>query len=550
MIKNYFKIAYRNLLKNKGFSAINIAGLAIGMASAILILLWIRNELSIDRVYPKTDRLYMMYNRDKLNGELWAWNNTPKPMAPVLRKDYAGVEDAARFNNVTFLTSVGEVHLNTQGAFADSGFLSMFGLPMVKGDPARALSGTYDIVLTQRLAKRLFGNGDAMGKTVRIDSTSDFTVTGIFKDLSPAVSFNFDYLLPWSFMTRLGWDDKQWGNNSIYTYVLLKPGVTQSTFDAQVKNITTSHSQETADVFTQPMSRFHLYSKSENGRLVGDIITTVRLFIVIAAFILLIACINFMNLSTARSERRARGVGIRKVVGAGKGGVIGQFIGESILISLMAFVLALGIAQISLPAFSQLVGKELAIDYGSIGFWLFALGFVLFTGLLAGSYPAFYLSSFRPVKVLKGAFKQSNALVTPRKLLVVLQFSFAILLIICTFIIQKQIRYGLDRAAGYDRSNLVYAFTQGDVSRHYDLIKRDLLASGAAISVTRSSSPVTQAWSDGWGFSWNGSTTEDNKRDFTFFSVDAGFTRTMGTTILQGRDIDINQYRTDTSALL
>ncbi len=196
MFKNYLKIAVRNLLRNKGFSIINISGLAIGMASALLILLWIRNELGIDRIYPKTDRMYMLYNRDKFNGELWAWNNTPKVMAPVLRKDYAGVEDAVRYNNVTFLTSAGDIHLNTQGAFADSGFLSLFEFPLLRGDAARALSGRYNIVLTQAMAKRLFGNADAMGKTVRIDSTADFTVTGVLKDLPATTSFAFDYLLP------------------------------------------------------------------------------------------------------------------------------------------------------------------------------------------------------------------------------------------------------------------------------------------------------------------------------------------------------------------
>ena len=257
-----------------------------------------------------------------------------------------------------------------------------------------------------------------------------------------------------------------------------------------------------------------------------------------------------MNLSTARSERRAREVGIRKVVGAYKGYLIGQFIGESILISVFAFLIALFLTQISLSGFNQLVGKELAIDYGSTRFWLFAICFVLFTGLLAGSYPAFYLSSFQPVKVLKGTFRQPNALITPRRILVVLQFSFAIILIICTLIIQRQIQYGLDRDAGYNRNNLVYTFTQGDVDKHYDGIRNELLSGGAAVSVTRTSGPITRHWSDGWGYSWKGSTKEDEKRDFIFFGVDADFVKTAGVTLLQGRDINIREYPTDTTALL
>lgn len=551
MLKNYLKIAIRNLLRNKGFSAINISGLAIGMASALLILLWIQNELSFDRFYPKTDRLYLLHNRDRFGdgGDLWAWPNTPKVMASVV-KTYSEVEDVSRFNNATFLTSVGETHLNSQGAFVDSGFLRMFDLPMIKGDAIHSLSGPYDIVLTQKLAKSLFGNEEALGKTIRIDSNANFVVSGIIKDPPSNTWFKFDYLLPWSFMTRLGWDDKGWGNNSVYTFVLLKPGISQASFDNHIRDITTSHSDETTKVFSQSLNRWHLYAKSENGQLIGDKIHIVQLFIAIAGFILLIACINFMNLSTARSERRAREVGIRKVVGAARGALVGQFIGESILISAFSFLIALLLAQASLSSFSQLVGKELHIDYSSPGLWLFSIGFILFTGLLAGSYPAFYLSSFQPVKVLKGTFRKVNALVSTRKILVVLQFSFAIILIICTLIIQRQIQYGQDRSSGYDRNNLVYTYTQGDVNKHYSLIRNELLSSGAAISVTKALCPITQHWSDGWGYSWDGSQKSDERTDFIQMGTDADFVKTMGTTLVAGRDIDVYQYPTDTSAIL
>src|SRR6201991_310072 len=531
MFRNYLKIAVRNLLRNKGFSIINIAGLAIGMASALLILLWIQNELSYDRFYPRTDRIYMMYNRDKGSDGIWAWNNTPSPMGPILKKDYSGVEEYTRFRNVTFLTTVGEKRINSQGAFCDSGFLRIFSFPMLKGEASGAMNGPKNIVLTEKMAKRLFGAEEAMGKIVRMDSIADFVVTGVLKDLPPNTSFAFDYLLPWSYSIRLGWesDDDSWEKDHLYTYVLLKPGHSQAAFDRQVKNITITHSRnlETTEVFTQPMARYHLYSKSENGVLVGDKIKTVRLFGIIACFILLIACINFMNLSTARSEKRAREVGVRKVVGAYRGFLIAQFIGESVLIAGLAFIVAIVLAALSLESFNLLVGKQLIIDYSNPMLWIFSLGFILFTGLLAGSYPAFYLSSFQPVKVLKGTFKKADALISTRKVLVVLQFSFAIILIICTFIIQEQIQYGQNRDAGYDRHNLVYTFTQGDATRHYQLIKDDLLRSGAA-AVTKTSGPVTQHWSDGWGYQWDGSTEQDKKLDFISFAEDAGFVRTMG----------------------
>jgi len=550
MLKNYFKIAFRNLARSKGFSAINISGLAIGMGSAILILLWIQNEMSFDRFYPKSDRLYMMHNRDKFNGEMWAWASTPKIMGTTLKKDYPEVEDVVRYNNITFLVTVGETHLNSRGGFTDSGFVSMFDFPMLKGNPAQSLKSPTGIVLTEKFAKSLFGKDDPMGKMVRIDSNAMFTVTGVLKDLPANTSFDFDYLLPWAFMTKLGWDDQYWGNNSVETYTLLKPDAKLDAFNAKVKDITTSHSKETEKVFAYPLSRLHLYGKSENGQLVAGRIAMVKLFAIIAGFILLIACINFMNLSTARSEKRAKEVGIRKVVGAYRGSLITQFIGESILLALLAFVIALLLVQISLSSFNLLVGKELHIDYSSPWFWLFSIGFILFTGLVAGSYPAFYLSAFNPSKVLKGTFKNNTALVTPRKILVVLQFSFAIILIISTLIIQRQIRYAQDRDTGYNRNNLVYTFAQGDASKHYDLIKQELLRSGAVSSVSRSANPITRRWSDSWGFHWEGSTEEDNKLDFVRMGSDADFVRTMGVTLLEGRDINIHDYPYDTSSML
>ncbi|HTL09005.1 MAG TPA: ABC transporter permease [Chitinophagaceae bacterium] len=550
MLKNYFTIAFRNLWKNKGYSFINILGLTIGMASAILILLWIQNEVSYDNGYPSGNRIYTMFNRDKFNGELWAWNSTPKIMAPTIQHDYPEVEKISRYENITFLVTVGDKKLNGRGAFADSSFLSIFGFPLLKGNATQALAGNYNIVLTQKMAVKLFGKDDPLGKTVRIDSNANFTVSAVLKDLPNNTSFEFEYLLPWAYMDKLGWNDAYWGNNEVKTYVLLKPGASVAAFNTKVKDITTSHSKETAKVFAYPFSRLHLYGKSENGQLVDGQVVTVGLFGMIALFILLIACINFMNLSTARSEKRAKEVGIRKVAGALRQSLIGRFIGESVLLSLLAFLLAILLVQLVLPFFNQLVGKQLFIDYSNPWYWLAALSFIGFTGLLAGSYPAFYLSSFTPVKVLKGTFKQSNALVTPRKILVVLQFTFAIVLIISTIIVQHQIQFAQTRDTGYDRQHLIYAFTQGDVDKNYKPIKQDLLKSGAVISLTKSANPITQRWSDGWGYMWEGSTETDKKVDFVRLGTDADFIKTIGITLLEGRDIDIYQYPADTAGVM
>lgn len=557
MLKNFFKTAIRNFWKNKSFSTINILGLSIGMASAILIFLWIQNEMSMDRFHAKGDRIYWMYNRDKdAQGQKFAWGNTPKILAPTLKRDYPEVEDAVRFNNITFLLTVGENKLNKRGAFVDSGFLNVFSFPLLKGNPRAALEGSYSIVLTQKMAKALFGNEDAMGKIVRVDSVNNCTVTGVLKDLPNNTQFAFDYLLPWGYMTRLGWDDDNWQNNSVQTFVLLKHGATESAFDAKIKDITINHTKgaaggaTTTEVFTQPLDRAYLYAKSDNGKLVAGQMVTVRLFGIIAAFILLIACINFMNLSTARSEKRAKEVGIRKVVGAQKRLIIFQFLGESILISLMACIIALFLVQVSLSSFNQLVDKQLFIDYRNPFFWIFSVVFILFTGILAGSYPAFFLSSFKPVKVLKGTFKKANALVTPRKILVTVQFTFAIILIISTIIVARQIKYGVEREAGYNRNNLIYLFTQGDVNKHYGAIKNELLNSGVAVAVNHSANPISQRWGDSWGFQWKGSTKSDEKIDFVRLGTDADFTKTFDVKLVEGRDIDIFNYPSDSSAIM
>lgn len=554
MFRSYIKTAVRNLLRQKAFSIINISGLAIGMASAILILLWIENEVSHDRFHKKGDRLYTLNNRDRFNGELWAWNSTPTILGPTVKANYPDVEDVVRTSNTGFLFNHGEQRLNVSGTFTDPGFLNMFSFPLLKGSASTALNGTYNLVITEKLAKKLFGSEEPMGKVVRIDSIDQFTVTGVLKDLPNNTRFDFEYLMPWSYKTKLGWSDSSWGNNAVQTYVLLKPNVSQASFDQKIKNITIDHTsgegKSTTQVFTYPLRDAWLYGKSENGQYVGGRIEMVRLFAIIAAFILLIACINFMNLSTARSEKRAKEVGIRKVVGAPKAMLVSQFLGESVLLSLLAGILAIVVVQVSLSGFNTLVDKQLFIPYSSPVFWLCGFLFVLLTGLVAGSYPAFFLSSYKPVKVLKGTFKAANALVTPRKILVVLQFTFAIALIICTIIITRQIDHAQKRDAGYDRNQLVYMTLQGDMDKHFDAIKNDLLGSGAAVAVTKSMSPITQRWADSWGFSWDGSTEEDKKADFIRMGSDADFVKTMGVKLVEGRDINIKEYPTDSLAVL
>ncbi|MCC8409376.1 ABC transporter permease [Mucilaginibacter sp. UR6-1] len=551
MLKNYLKIAWRNLIKNKAFTFINIAGLTIGMASAALILLWVQNEVSYDQFHEKKDRLYTMYNRAVFDGNLWSWNTTPKIMAKTLKADYPQIEDATHTTECTFLFTVGDKKLMERGYFTDQGFINMFSFPLAMGERKKALVDNSSIILTEKLAKKLYGSNEAaMGKTVKIDSNANFTVSAVMKDLPNNTRFKFGYLLPWSYMKKIGWDDEYWGNNSVQTYALLKKGVSLATANARIKNITKSHSdQKDTEVFLHPASKWRLYSQFENGVNVGGRIGTVRLFAIIAGLILLIACINFMNLSTARSEKRAKEVGIRKVAGAPRGLLIGQFLAESILIALFGGILALLIVQLSLSGFSQLTGKELVLPYASVDFWILFIGFILLTGVIAGSYPAFYLSSFKPIKVLKGTFKAANALVAPRKVLVIIQFTTAIALIICTIIIKSQLQYGQNRDTGYKKDNLVYSYMNGDMGKHYNAIRSEMVASGAITGITKTSAPITEGWSDSWGYSWPGK--DPNARlDFNVFNVDGDFTKTVGLKIVDGRDIDIVKYPTDSLAML
>jgi putative ABC transport system permease protein len=552
MFSNYAKVTWRNLSRNKVFSFINIAGLAIGMASAILILLWIQNELSYDRFHTKQDRIYQLYTRTSFNGQLASWGNTPMVMAPVIQLNYPEVESVTRANWVAaFILKTGDKQFQTDGFLVDPAFLTMFDFPLVQGDRNTTLNNTHSIVITQKLAKKMFGHEEALGKVIRIDSNALFTVTGVMKDLPNNTRFEFEYLVPFSYMKEVGWYNENWAiTNIVSTYVLLKPGVTEATANKRFRNIVTAHASDVRnEVFVHPLRKWRLWSEFENGINTGGYIETVRMFGFIAAFILLIACINYMNLGTARSVHRAKEVGIRKVVGAGKGSLIGQFLWESILFSVIAGILALVIVEPSFGWFNKLTQKELSIPYDNPYFWLMALGFILFTGIVAGSYPAFYLSSYKPMSVLKGTFKSVRALVTPRKMLVVVQFTFAIVLIICTIVIYRQIVHGKTRDAGFDMDKLAYVFNKGDLGKNFLPIRDALLRSGAVTSVARTSCPITEVWSSDDTYEWEGK--NKNVRSWCIKStVEKDFVKTMGLHLLQGRDIDIERYPHDSTAIL
>ena len=549
----HLKIIIRNLQRGGIYSYINVGGLAIGMAAAILILTWIYHEWSYDRFHAKEKYLYVAYNRAAFDGKLHCWKRTPVPLGPALKTDYPEIVGMARMLDNSLLLTNNNVKLKIQVGYTDPDFLTMFDFPLLHGNTETALNDPYSVILTEKAAIRLFGQEESMGETLLVDNQYSMMVTGIMKDLPGNTMFNFEALVSVDFLKAQGWgpDMENWGSYNLYTFVELHPNARLDLVNESICDIINAHTDNTAEVeeFLYPLGKQHLYSEFENGVPAGGMIEKLRLFAIITGLILLIACINFMNLSTARSGKRAKEVGVRKVLGGKRWSLIGLFMKESMIVSLIAGAIALVLALMVLPVFETLMGQQLPINLESVWFWLAILGFILFTGLLAGSYPAFYLSSFRPVKVLKGIFKTKQALLSPRKVLVVVQFTVACALIVSTSVIYRQIRYAQDRETGYNKEQLIYTLIDGDVQKNYELIKQNLLNSGTAISVTKTLSPMSALWSNTWGVDWKGK--DPNTRiTFDLYFTDSDWTKTVSTTIIEGRDIDIYTFATDSTAML
>lgn len=551
MAGQFFKIAVRNLVRHRTISMINITGLAIGVASAVLILLWVQNQLSYDQFHQNKDRVYQVYNRASANGSLQAWSTTPMPLGPAIKSDYAQVEYAVRTCWVgSFVLKHGENKLESQGLTTDPGFLQAFTFPLLEGNAATALNGTHSIVLTHTLAKKLFGNADPIGQVMAIDSNANFTVTGVLKDLPHNTAFNFEYLVPFSYMKEVGWYTARWDYFNTQTYIMVRPGISETLVNNLLKNMYHRyHGQAATDLFAHPMAKWWLYSRYDNGHFTGGQINVVHLFMAIAMLIVAIACINYMNLGTARSARRAKEVGVRKVAGAGRIWLIKQFLGESVLVALVAGVLSLVVVQLALPWFCMVTGSTLQVPYDSARFWLAGFALLVFTGILAGSYPAFYLSGFKPINVLKGSFQSIGTLLTLRKTLVVLQFTFAIVFIISTAVVYQQIRLAQTRNTGYRTENMIFVYLKGDMAKHYDAMRNQLLGSGAVTDITRSSSPIQENWNNHNGYQWVGKSSNTNI-SFDENSTDRDFTSTFGLPLISGRDINITQFPSDTAALL
>jgi putative ABC transport system permease protein len=552
MIRNYLKIAWRNLVNNKVYSAINILGLAAGMAVALLIGLWVLNEFSYDKFLPNYKQLYQVeINFSSQHDGEHTQTSLALPLVEVLRKEIPGIKRVAEADYLGWMNHdllVGNKKLYLGGGATHPDFLKMFKYPFIKGNARSAFTDPHSIVLTESTAKALFGNTDPMNKVVRIDNNQNLKVTGVLKDIPKNSTLQFAYLMPFSFKEQVeDWMKgarTMWTNNSFTAYVELEPGVTYAQVAPRIKNIIYNRSPQMRvakpKVILHPLKDWHLYSDFKNGKEAGGFIDYVRMFSIIGILVLIIACINFMNLSTARSEKRAREVGVRKAIGSQRKDLIFQFLTESILITFIAFLFSILFTQLALPFFNTLTGSSIAIPYANPMFWVIMLMYVLITGLLAGSRPAFYLSSFNPVKVLKGSIQVGKAASLPRKVLVVLQFSCSIALIISTIIVYQQIQYAKSRPTGYSADRLMMTDMSGDLNTHYDALRNDLLASGVVESVAAASTPVTQIYSHLSLDKWPGKNPGDESVNIGGIWVSNDYFKTLGMTLKEGHDFSTN----------
>lgn len=555
MFRNYFKIALRNLLKNRGYSFINIGGLALGLASSILILLWVADEYTYNKFHTNYNSLYRLYQSQEWNmGHIGTGQSMPYPMkeaAPAASSQikYLSMTNWGEGN----MLQVGEKRMTKMGLSVSEDFLKMFSFNLIKGDQNHALDDPNSIVITESTAKALFADAEPVGQFVRIDNDRELKVTGLIRDVQKQSEFQFDFLLPFAYYEATqGWvgnSKNNWNNNSFQMYVQLNEGATEAEVNSSIKDIIKNNNPKspTAKLFLHPMSKWRLHANFEEGQNTGGRIDYVRLFTAIAVFVLIIACINFMNLATARSESRAREVGIRKSIGSRRKELIIQFLGESVAITTLAFMFAIALVELLLPSYNLLVDKNISVDYSNPMVWGIALALILVIGLFTGSYPAFYLSSFQPVKVLKGKINTGKGGSTPRKVLVVLQFAFSIALIIGTVVIYQQIMHVKSRDMGYDRENLIQIWTNNELNTNFKTIQEELVRTGAVKAACKSNSPVTSIFSNN-EIKWQGMPS-GTRVAFSTIATEYDYTETMGVKMLMGRDFS-RDFPSDSSSVI
>ncbi|WP_142686797.1 ABC transporter permease [Chitinophaga polysaccharea] len=550
MIANYFNIAFRHFRRNRGYSILNIAGLTAGIVCTALICLWIESELTFNHDIPGYEHLYIVRENQTHDGKISTYMGTPGPMGKALPQDVSGVVRAARSGgNSRELFSWKDKHMNIDGHYTDASLFAMLGLQFTGGNPATAFQQVNSLVISERMATAFFGTTDAVGKTLTVNNGDDYMITGVFKALPENSTFNFQWLAPFEVIEASHDWIKRWDANGVRTYVQLSPHADVAAVNQQLKTYLSTKTRTNTVCFLQAMDDWNLYDQYTDGRVSGGRIQYVRLFSIIAGIILLIACINFMNLATAGAEKRAREVGVRKVMGAGRDKLLLQFMTESVTMAFIAVILAVLILLLVLPVFNAVIGKQLSLSLWKPSHTGALLLIGLLTGAVAGSYPAFYLSSFSLVGVLKKMKGSGNVLAGfIRRGLVVTQFSVSIILIICTIIVYQQINHVKSRNLGFDKDRLLSVNMQGHVRDHFEAILHDLQETGMVANAALSQSPMLKIWYNADNYTWNGKDPEKNVL-ITYDGVSPQYLNTMSMQLLAGRDFNTDA-RTDSNNVI
>jgi len=552
MIRNFFTLALRNLRNNRLSSFLNIAGLAIGLAGGILVMLWVADEFRYNKFHTNLPNIHLILQNQTQGGVTYTFEAMPGPLAASLRNEIPEIKRAFRFSwPGQQLLTVGDKSTYERGFYSEPDFFNVLTFPVVKGDPVAALLDAGSVVITERTAKKFFGDEDPIGKILRHNNQRDLKVAAVVRDVPPGSTLRFDVLLPFRIYEQMNtdWIDT-WDNNSMPTWVELQPGADLAALNAKLENYIQGKQENTAaHIFAYPLDRWRLWGNFEEGKQNGGRIDLVTMLGVIGVFVLLIACINFMNLATARSERRAREVGVRKVVGAQRSLIIGQFLSEALVMTFLALILGVVLVKAVLPAFNRFFDKELVFDFSNWQLWSAVLGLGLITGLLAGSYPAVFLSRFQPARVLRGGFiaggKGGSLL---RRGLVTFQFVISIFLIISTIVIFRQIEYVQNRPLGYESENLIEIPARGDMTQKFEVLRNEWEEIPGVKSVSAGSDDLIQFGSNTSGIQWPGK-TDDQDFLITVTRVQYDWTKTAGLKISEGRDFS-PEYGSDTLACL
>jgi putative ABC transport system permease protein len=558
MIRNYLKIALRNLVCRKTFSIINIAGLAMGIACSILIFLWVIDERNVDSFHANRNYLFQVYERNSYDGKIDAGYTTQGLLANELKRVIpevqfsSGYEHASAPGTQTTFEVTGKV-IKMDGAFAGEDFFSMFSFPLLQGSPQTALIKYEAIAISKKMAELFFGTtSSAIGKIIRYENKEDLLITAVFDDLPANSSIQFDFLRSWSAYVKQNDWVHNWGNSSPYTFIQLQKNADAEKVQAKIKDFIYRYQQRdksfVVELGLQPYSDRYLHSTFNKGRIDGGRIEYVRIFTLIAVFILLIACINFMNLATARSVTRAKEIGVRKVVGALRSVLIGQFIGEALMLSFFSAIIGLGLVSLSLPAFNSLTGKQISMPLSQPIFWFYLAALIIITGFVAGSYPALFLSSLNPVKVLKAGPKFSWSALFFRKALVVFQFTLSIILIVGMIVTYRQMQYIQSKNLGYDRENLIYAPIEGDMVKNYGVFKEQAGKIPGVVSISKMRNSPTVIEHHTGSIGWEG---KDPNLSVSFADAVVGydFTKTLRLKIKSGRDFS-NEFGNDSASFL